>query len=121
MPIEATPLEHVEVVAEATKLTGPCRVSPLLGLVTVTPANAADVQRVRRARILELYFDMDIRYFSRWNWFVFFNLAQKFPCAPRGRFGNFLEEVAGGTGPWDHFNSLQTSKMRGTARILLLK
>src|ERR1700744_532412 len=40
MPMEPTPLEQVVVVAVATKETGDVTVAPLLGLVTVTVANA---------------------------------------------------------------------------------
>lgn len=48
MPIEATPREHVPLVAVATKLTGDPTVAPLLGLLTVTPANAEVAKAVIR-------------------------------------------------------------------------
>ncbi len=40
IPIEATPFEQEEVVAEATKFTLVPTVLPFVGLVTVTPAKA---------------------------------------------------------------------------------
>jgi hypothetical protein len=45
--MEPTPLEH-EVVAEATKDTGPEKVWLLVGVLTVTPANIAGEQTANR-------------------------------------------------------------------------
>jgi hypothetical protein len=52
MPIEATPFEHVVVVAVATKGTGEPSVAPLLGLLTVTlaTADAANAKKTRKMR-----------------------------------------------------------------------
>jgi hypothetical protein len=41
MPIDPIPLEH-DVVADALYSTDPDTVEPLAGVLTVTPANAAD-------------------------------------------------------------------------------
>lgn len=56
MPIEATPLEQ-EVLAEALKKTLEFTVLPLVGLLTVTPANAyADEKRTRMEMVLRACF-----------------------------------------------------------------
>jgi len=46
--MEATPFEQELAVADATKDTAPETVDPLVGLVTVTPANAAGAQIANR-------------------------------------------------------------------------
>jgi hypothetical protein len=57
MPIDATPFEQ-EVVEVATKDTDPETVDPFVGLVTVTPANAAGAQIANRHTYSIRYFSM---------------------------------------------------------------
>jgi hypothetical protein len=58
MPIEATPLEQ-EVLLVATKLTDVLTVLPLLGLVTVTPANENTDAIKTEIRIRAIFFITD--------------------------------------------------------------
>src|SRR5580700_446864 len=60
MPMEATPFEQVLAVAEATKCTGPCTVTPLAGAVTFTPAKTAGAPIANRHAIPSTYFCMRI-------------------------------------------------------------
>ena len=64
MPMAATPFEQSGDCAVATKCTGEFTCAPLLGLVTVTPANA-DVAKVAKRQTYSLFF---MRNFSTCDW-----------------------------------------------------
>ena len=80
MPMEATPLEQ-EVVADATNETDQETVAPFVGLVTVTPANAAGAQIANRHTSNIRHFSMQ----SLSNRYLVFDLLELQSCLVRER------------------------------------
>jgi hypothetical protein len=54
--MDPTPFEHEALVAVAAYCTAPCRVAPLAGEVTMTPADAADAHTARREAVTRIDF-----------------------------------------------------------------
>jgi hypothetical protein len=67
--MDATPLEHVLVVADATYETGEPTVAPLLGLLTLTVANAdtANVKKTTKKETFRKEEDVSFEFSIRWN------------------------------------------------------